>query len=1164
VFASPLHPSASTLAVRAATFVLALFPLASLAAPCDPVLANHPAAIESTLEVRGGERVKRSFRIPAGGTVLVIAREQNIDVTLEIIDSAQQRVAIGDNPIRRTGIQRATFATRGENDYSAEVIGKERSYVRGSVELRVITFQRDSDSSCFELHRTLASADSDYAVGQSVTAGASISPQANGPKAYESAANGYRSVLARLEKEEPSALLAEVQHALAALMYQDIKGRAEANVDAAALAERAEQTYRAVDNPYGRARAQALQAAALIEIAVSPTASAGVDASQRAHEMLNRARAQLDAVAAFHARRGEAYDQAHALNDIGIAYFQEVLNEEAIAAYKRALTVYERIGDSLWRARVLQNIAVAEYELGRASSAVARYTEVLSLISPKDWAWSYLVVLNNSAAANWANGGVDSALSQYSDALDLARTLQSVSEEARSLHGIGSVYDSIGDRDLALNFYRQALALRPATSDGRARAASLRAIANILSEQGNAEEALKMHREALQLASAPSNAARIRVQLAMDMEKLGQREGALQELDAVVQHRATGDDLARAHALIERSRLRMSVANAAAVAADLRSALKTFREFELPAEQFAAWIELARLERLQGATDKALSAVDNALALAEEVRLQSANPELRATLMQPLRPAFDLKISMLADRYFNAGSKPDQTKGESLAMQALMTAEQARARALSDFQSLDASGARVTPERAQRRRTLYKELAARRAQLETRLDRSGPADARVVSLRRDIATLRQQLDRANAEIATASSVDSRPVGGGAERKSIDLRAIPTDTAVIEYWLGANDTVAWVLTRERMAMVRLGRTSTLNDAARAFHESLRGFGSVPVAERLKRGERLHDLIIRPVAALIAEKRELIIAPDGALHYVPFAALRSAANEGSRFLIEAHDVAVTASIGMLLSDRSSARMSQATKQMLLVDDPIYDADDPRLSTGKPPTPASKPSIWSLALLRSGEQRGSLPRLPATAREAAAIAALVPKGEVDQLEGFAATKERFLHADLGRYRFIHIASHAVADAEIPQLSALILSTLDREGRALDSRVLAADFLNTRLDADAVVLSACDTALGKDVAGEGLVGLRYVVLARGARSVISSLWQVPDYAAAQIMTRFYTALLRRNLPVIAASSAAMRETIAREFKDPALWAAFAVTVARMSSGVEVTQLSR
>jgi CHAT domain-containing protein len=114
----------------------------------------------------------------------------------------------------------------------------------------------------------------------------------------------------------------------------------------------------------------------------------------------------------------------------------------------------------------------------------------------------------------------------------------------------------------------------------------------------------------------------------------------------------------------------------------------------------------------------------------------------------------------------------------------------------------------------------------------------------------------------------------------------------------------------------------------------------------------------------------------------------------------------------------------------------------------------------------------------------------------------------------------------------------------------------VLAADLMSTRLTADAVVLSACDTSMGKNISGEGLVGLRYAILARGARSVVSSYWPVADQAAEQLMTKFYSSLLRGKVSLIAASSDAMRGMRAGVFADPAMWAAFAVTVGGIDNG--------
>jgi CHAT domain-containing protein len=163
---------------------------------------------------------------------------------------------------------------------------------------------------------------------------------------------------------------------------------------------------------------------------------------------------------------------------------------------------------------------------------------------------------------------------------------------------------------------------------------------------------------------------------------------------------------------------------------------------------------------------------------------------------------------------------------------------------------------------------------------------------------------------------------------------------------------------------------------------------------------------------------------------------------------------------------------------------------------------------------------------------------------------MEGFAASRERFLATDLSQYRIIHIASHAFTDSEIPQLSAVILSTFDPGGRSIDGRVMASDLLQRRLRADVVVLSGCETALGKDVLGEGLIGLRYVALARGARSVISSLWQVSDASTAELMRRLYVSLFHDEDTVAVALGDAMRSMIAEGHTDPAQWAGFDLTI--------------
>jgi CHAT domain-containing protein len=146
-----------------------------------------------------------------------------------------------------------------------------------------------------------------------------------------------------------------------------------------------------------------------------------------------------------------------------------------------------------------------------------------------------------------------------------------------------------------------------------------------------------------------------------------------------------------------------------------------------------------------------------------------------------------------------------------------------------------------------------------------------------------------------------------------------------------------------------------------------------------------------------------------------------------------------------------------------------------------------------------------------------------------------------------DITAYRYIDIATHAEVDGAMPQLSALILGAYDNRGQVAEQDVRAADLLNRTLRADLVVLSGCDTALGKAFSGEGAMGLAYAALARGAQSVVASLWQAPDEMSAGIMTDMYKALLQDHVTVPRALGAAMRAVLRRDrASDPALWATF------------------
>ena len=1084
--------------------------------------------------------LSRELAVPAGSQLLVFTVEMGIDVNLELRDNSRL-VARSTSPIGQTGVARLALSSPGTGKLSLKITAATNDERSGKVSVRAVLINPDSvDDRCIRLQKALAAADQTYAEGHIVKFGMpATDTHTDAASAYKSAADRYLGAIRDLESSQPSVLLADTQHALAVTLYdgpQDWSG-------ARFWAQAAAATYDQLREEYGHARAQALEAAAAMEVAVAMRADAH-GSRENSAAALQQARNVLASVVSFHARRHELRDQALAQNNIGLAYYYEGRNAEAVEAYRLALSLFEQTQDARWKKITLQNIALADYELGRVTDAMAEYEQVMQLLPADEDPLVTASVLNNSAIANRVSGNLDVALQRYTRALELEQKAQNRREQARSLHGIGAVYETLGDAALALDFYRQALALLPADLDARGRTASLRSLGNVLRSQGNFTEALAAHQEALSLASTPATRAQIRIQLARDFESLDRHAEAMKELNAVLDDPFPGGAVARAEARLERGQFS---APGQRVESGLRASIQTLHQADDPINEYGGWLALARIQANRQAIPVALSSLGHALKLAEEVRQQSANPELRAGLLQPLRPGFDLKIALLEQLYAHstiANKKSDQHKFARLA---LLAAESARSRALEDFERFDLSTPGTDSKLLEQRRVLYRELASRHALMDVRRDRYGDEDPRLREIRVDIGTLRAQLAQIEARINTSGA---RVQHSGPQEAPLRLDRIPSDTALVEYWLGTADALAWVLTRNHLEMVPLGNSTAITSAAQAFYNALGGYGSVGASVRLEASRRLSALILDPLTPEIAGKQRLVFAPDGALHYIPFAALVSNDSGHSRFLIESHNVATTPSIRSLLTSDVRRRANTGSAGVLLVADPVYSRDDERFFTHLPLQADHSDSVSAAPrLFRSSSRRESLSRLVGTAREAGLIESLRPP-ELEVLEGFAASKSRFLGSPLDHYRIIHVASHATIDAEIPGLSALILSTVDASGAEIDGRVLAADLSTRRINADLVVLSACDTALGKNFAGEGLMGLQYVVQARGARAVISSLWEVPDDAASQVMGAFYPEYWSHTLPVDAALSEAMRHMLQEAHQDPGEWAAFTAAV--------------
>ncbi|MDX2030155.1 MAG: CHAT domain-containing protein [Blastocatellia bacterium] len=411
------------------------------------------------------------------------------------------------------------------------------------------------------------------------------------------------------------------------------------------------------------------------------------------------------------------------------------------------------------------------------------------------------------------------------------------------------------------------------------------------------------------------------------------------------------------------------------------------------------------------------------------------------------------------------------------------------------------------------------------------------------------------------------------------------------TLLLEYLLGEKNSSLWAITADAAELFELPGRAEIDQAAQRVYDLLtartprenetnlmalrradQARGQYPAAAM-----ELSQMILGPVADRLGKRRLLIVA-DGSLHSIPFAALPApiarraqSVNEqtstrtlkrernagqpiaGYRQLIADHEVASLPSasvLGMLRQRRQTRAI--APKLLAMLADPVFEKDDPRFrQTAPTPLPGGESMTRSgAAKVRVAGLGGPLARLRFARAEADQIlATLTPAQRKQSLAAFdfAANQDLALSPEIGQYRYLHFATHGVLDARQPELSGLALSSFEPDGRERDGFLRLVEIYNLRLAADLVTLSACETGLGKQIRGEGIVGLTRGFLHAGADRVLVSLWKVDDRASARLMARVYDGIFREQLTPAAAlrkAQLSMRDDPA--FNDPFFWAAF------------------
>jgi CHAT domain-containing protein/Tfp pilus assembly protein PilF len=892
-------------------------------------------------------------------------------------------------------------------------------------------------------------------------------------------------------------------------------------------------------------------------------------------EALKDALKVYDEVSSLMRDLGDYKGEAVTLNRMGLIYKKMGDNYKALEHYNRALTIISGKKGDREEASILNNAALLYNTLGDRQKALEYYNRALPLIRVSgDWK-AEAIILNNIGALHFALAESQKALEHFDLSLQLMRAKGW--QNAVALNGIGVVYDFLGEKQKALEYLHLALSYSPSANDHasisanigviydflgekqkaleyfnkaltqfrsakdrRGIATTLHFIGSVYNSSGDSRKAIECYDEALSLIQASGD----RYREALILAKTGEAYDALGEKQKALDYYSK------------------SLLIGQAVKSRYIEALARYRK----AITFYSLNNLA----------EAHSNIEVALGIIESLRTKVASSELRASYFASVQQYYDFYIGLLMrldqlhpDRDYDA--------------MALHASERARARVLLEMLMegrVDIHQG-VEPSLLEREQSLKQSLDAktdkqvRLLSREHTREQAEQIDEEIKQLFAEYQKVRDQIRLKSPGYAALTQ--PRPLNV----KEIQEEVLDADTLLLEYALGEQQSYLWAVTRDSIVTYQLPKRKEIEEAAQRVYELL----SVDRQERSSHfnssyseaASALSQIILGPVAAHLKQKR-LLIVPQGALSYIPFAALpvpaaqkqvtanaSEIAHSGLEPLIAKHEIIYSPSASTLaVLRRELAGRNLPRKTVAVIADPVFSKDDVRARAAfkgeaKAVDGKDKPIIPSIDILQTAFLRSikgvgfgdgkELPRLPFSGQEARTIFALGQQSGAMIALDFNANLRTATSAEMGQYRIIHFATHALLNNEHPELSGLVLSLVDERGEPQNGFLRLYDIYNLRLKADLVVLSACQTALGKQINGEGLVGVTRGFMYAGASRVMASLWRVDDQATAELMNRVYIGMMKyKQNPAAAMREAQLWMRKQKRWQSPYYWSGFII----------------
>ena len=770
----------------------------------------------------------------------------------------------------------------------------------------------------------------------------------------------------------------------------------------------------------------------------------------------------------------------------------------ALASYDSALVHARRAAVPRLEARVLADLGLAFARSGEPDSALV-YVEAALQLAARSGAQGEAVATLVRLGQLHSNGErFSAAITTLREALRQATALGFPRAVANVHSSLGMLHARLGENEEALLELTEAARMARQMQNPRFEAGMHRWIAGVLASQGKLEEAEARLAESWRLQQS-FHYPYLRLWTLADRAGLHLRRRNVVAAEA---------DLAAAFALAQEAGEQSALAELACMLAHVcnergapvralawsDSALAVVKATGQEPQRRDALFERGRAWVALGDPGAAAGAFATAIQNAEAVRTHLGGEELRIAFQQQVHELYFQRartLCALAWQLPVRGSTGAHV--DSFLAEAYQVAERAHGRAL-----LEVLGGTIPQQAPEAPRALRERQASLRRQMEktqailswtVSQERADPA--RIDSLRRDLGAVLQELRDTEQEIAARAPLYGDLTGLRPPLRAAEVRerVLLPGQVLVEYLVGTHESLVFALTGSglRVRTIALGA-----DSLRALVDSFRTAVGAEAPNLNELAVRLQELLLAPVELELAATSRLLIVTDGPLVTLPFAALRR--EEG--FLVETHAIACAPSASVL--DPSLWPRRHRRSPLLL-------------AVGNPTT------YRTAALLdeRRGPTSFRFGPLPYAEEEVHQVARHFRRAHT--FVGEDATEDAVVGA-LPQATVVHFATHAWFDPREPWSSGLALA--QDEDPAEDGFLQAREILDLRLDADLVVLSACDTGLGKQAGGEGLLGLARAFLQAGARQLVVSLWEIADRSTVGLMDRFHAARTDARAP--------------------------------------------